>query len=274
MIYKLQSHVESFLFNDETDILIGLADGKLITWHYPAVPFVDRDILPYTITTVDASDHGRNAHIAAFTGNRISIRKVDGSLMFSTTSSDFILLYELSRAGRWNECIRLCRHQNSQVLWGTLSTMALAKKNIDTVETCLAEINEIPKLEYIQYIKAIPSEEGKQAEMALFKRQSDDAERILLQATPPLIYRAIKMNIRLFRWGRALEIAVKNRSHVDTVLGYRRKYLERFEMEERDPKFLQYQDQMNIDWDAIEAKEAKEIEDERLRGAGGRNRAK
>ena len=33
------------------------------------------------------------------------------------------------------------------------------------------------------------------------------------------------MNIRQFKWARALDIAVENRTHVDTVLGYRQKYL-------------------------------------------------
>ena len=52
------------------------------------------------------------------------------------------------------------------------------------------------QVEYIQYIKAIPSEEGKQAELALFRRHPDEAERILLQASPPLVYRAIKLNLK------------------------------------------------------------------------------
>ena len=76
--------------------------------------------------------------------------------------------------------------------------------------------------------------------MALFRRQPDEAERILLQATPPLIYRAIKMNINSFRWSRALDLAVKHKSHVDTVLRYRQQFLEDFQREETDQKFLQY----------------------------------
>ena len=46
-------------------------------------------------------------------------------------------------------------------------------------------------MEFIQRIKDIPSEEGRQAEMALYRRAPDEAERVLLQATPPLVYRAI-----------------------------------------------------------------------------------
>lgn len=106
-------------------------------------------------------------------------------------------------------------------------------------------------MEYIQYIKSIPSEEGKQAELALFRRHPEEAERILLQASPPLIYRAIKLNISLFRWARALDLAMKHRVHVDTVLAYRDKYLQSFQREEVNQKFLQMFKQVNIHTSSI-----------------------
>lgn len=43
--------------------------------------------------------------------------------------------------------------------------------------------------------------------LLLYRRQVSDAERVLLQSSA--IYRAIKMNIQLYRWERALEIAVQ-----------------------------------------------------------------
>ena len=104
----------------------------------------------------------------------------------------------------------------------------------------------LSKVEYIQYIKSIPSEEGKQAELALFRHHPDEAERILLQATPPLSYRAIKLNINLFRWNRALDLAIKHKIHIDTVLAYRQKYLDKFERVENIPKFQQYFKQVLI----------------------------
>ena len=110
-------------------------------------------------------------------------------------------------------------------------------------------------------MKSIPSEEGRLAEMALYRRHPEEAERILLQANPPLTYRAIMANIRLFRWERALEIAVKFKSHVDTVIGYRKKYLEQFNKDEKSQRFLQYSS-MKIDWEDIQAKQNKEEEDE------------
>jgi len=109
--------------------------------------------------------------------------------------------------------------------------------------------------------------------MALFRRQPDEAERVLLQASPPLTYRAIILNVRLYRWDRALDIAIKFRSHVDTVLGYRQKYLEQFGKKENNQRFIQYSSQVQVNWEAIQAKEEKEVEDEKHRVGGSSGKA-
>lgn len=38
-----------------------------------------------------------------------------------------------------------------------------------------------------------------------------------------LVYRAIKANIKLFRWDRALDLAQQYKQHVETVLWYRQR---------------------------------------------------
>mmetsp|Transcript_5293 Transcript_5293/g.8626 ORF Transcript_5293/g.8626 Transcript_5293/m.8626 type:complete len:779 (+) Transcript_5293:121-2457(+) len=268
--FKLGSHVESFIFNDDTNVLVGLADGSLKFWYQPEVALVDKDLLALTTTASEASEYGRSAQILAYTGNRVSIRKVDGSVLYTATTPDVPLLYELARGARWEEATRLCRHQKSQYLWATLASMALAKKQLDTAEISLAELNEVTKVEYIQHIKSIPSEEGRQAELAVFRRHPEEAERILLQASPPLVYRAIKLNIQLFRWDRALELALKHRSHVETVLAYRQKHLQSFERDETNQKFLQYFSQVNFEWQAVEESERRAVEEEAQQYGGGR----
>ena len=61
-----------------------------------------------------------------------------------------------------------------------------------------------------------------------------------------MVYRAVKMNIRFYRWSRALDIALKFRTHVDTVLGYRQRFLEQFNKKESDQRFLQYASQVML----------------------------
>ena len=56
------------------------------------------------------------------------------------------------------------------------------------------------KVQFINYIKDIPSKEGRNAAMAQFCGQPLDAEAILLQSG--LTYRAIQMHIDTFNWDR------------------------------------------------------------------------
>ena len=76
----------------------------------------------------------------------------------------------------------------------------------------------------------------KNAAIALFFRRNQEAEQIYIQNK--LFYRAIKMNIKLFKWDRALELAQTHKTHLDTVVAYRKKYLSRIGKEEVDKKFL------------------------------------
>jgi intraflagellar transport protein 80 len=45
------------------------------------------------------------------------------------------------------------------------------------------------------------------------------------------------MNIKLYRWERALDIALNNKTHVDTVIAYRARFLQQYSKEEDIDKF-------------------------------------
>jgi len=70
------------------------------------------------------------------------------------------------------------------------------------------------------------------------------------------------MNIRLFKWERALAIANKNKQHIDTVLWYRRKFLSSFDRREDIPAFDKYKDK-ELDEAAIQEDKARSKEAER-----------
>lgn len=113
---------------------------------------------------------------------------------------------------------------------------------------------QIDKLHYILYIKDIPSAVARNAELALLKRNPDEAEKLLLQAQPPLLYRAIKLNINLFRWERALEIAQLGKQHIDTVVGYRQRFLATMGKKETSDKFLAAASTVTVDWEVIKVR--------------------
>ena len=50
----LAAQVDSVLWNDGTDMLVALADGKLLVWYYPNVVNVDHDLIEKTKHIQDA----------------------------------------------------------------------------------------------------------------------------------------------------------------------------------------------------------------------------
>lgn len=69
----------------------------------------------------------------------------------------------------------------------------------------------------------MPSEPARNAALSLYCKKISEAEQILLGAR--LFYRAIKMNIKLYKWDKALDIAIAQKTHLDTVLAYRQRFL-------------------------------------------------
>ena len=46
--------IQSLAWNDETNMLAALTDGRFTVWYYPNAIYVDRDILSKTMTSRDA----------------------------------------------------------------------------------------------------------------------------------------------------------------------------------------------------------------------------
>jgi len=144
--------------------------------------------------------------------------------------------------------------------------MAINARDLNTAEIAYAAIEEVDKLQYILHIKNVPTEEGRSAELCLFRRRPDEAEAILLQAG--LIYRAIELNMTLYNWDRALELAVSHKTHVDTVIWRRNKHLTVSQRPETNQRFLQFAEQVTIEEDKIKAKiEAEEEKEKKRPGA-------
>ena len=76
------------------------------------------------------------------------------------------------------------------------------------------------------------------AETALLHNNRAEAEAILLQAG--LVLDAVRLNLQLFQFDRALQLAVKYDAHLDLVLAGRRKYLQQFAWTETNVKFVEY----------------------------------
>ncbi|XP_029472943.1 intraflagellar transport protein 80 homolog isoform X1 [Rhinatrema bivittatum] len=262
-VIKIGTMVHALAWSDTSNILCGLQDTRLTVWYYPNVIYVDKDLLTKTIFEKDASEFSKNPQIVSFVGNRVTIRRADGSLVHTNISPYPAILHEYVSTSKWENAVRLCRFVKEQTMWACLAAMAVANKDMTTAEVAYASIGDIDKVQYINSIKDLPSKESKMAHILLFSGNIQDAEAILLQAG--LIYQAIQVNINLYNWERALELAVKHKTHVDTVLAFRQKYLEDFSKKETNQRFLQYAEGVEVEWDKIKAKIEMEIVKERER---------
>ena len=55
--------VDSFMWNDNNDMLTALSDGKLKTWFYPNAVYVDKDIMTLAMQIKEATEIGKLATI-------------------------------------------------------------------------------------------------------------------------------------------------------------------------------------------------------------------
>ncbi|KAK8779293.1 hypothetical protein V5799_019367 [Amblyomma americanum] len=260
---KLGVMMGSLCWNDTSSILASLQESKLMIWNHPDVAWIDRSLLPGTVTEKEMTDLGYNPHIVSFLGSTVLIRRTDGSLVSFAVPPYASILHGYVTSSRWDDALRLCRFVKLPTLWGCLAAMALGARELNTAEAAYAAIDEVDKVLYLQYIKSQQSSEVRAAELALLCGNQKEAENILLQNK--LWFRAIMMNISLHEWERALNLAVKYNTHIDTVLGHRVLSLERLGKQETSALFLKYNKEVKVDWTKINAAMAEEYDNEKYK---------
>ena len=241
---KLCTMCDSFGWSADSSALCCVSDGKLLVWCIPDVCFLDADLLPlcqHEVPTPKLANDALAPRIVAFERGRISTRSGNGSLI---TYMVPLALYSLAlercvQQHRWPKAVHLCRTvsrcegqvrgDQGHTLWACLAALALQQQHIETAKTAYASLGLIDKVQFMNFLKEVPSDEGRAAELALFKGvPPKEVEAMLLQSS--LHYRAVKLNIRMFHWERALELAQRQAQQgelelVHIVLWHRRRYL-------------------------------------------------
>ncbi|XP_064394634.1 intraflagellar transport protein 80 homolog [Halichondria panicea] len=248
----LGTMVSSVAWNNGSNILVGMCDTKFIAWYHPGVVYTDKELLPQTLLIKQGSEFSKSPQVVGFVGNQCTLRRSDGALIRTSLSPLPGLLHQHTSARRWEAATKLCRFVKDPALWACLAAMATDARDLGTAQTAYAAINEVDKVQFLSRIKELSSREQRNTELALFCHQPTQAEAAYL--TAGLVYRAIDLNLSLFNWERALEIAVKHKTHVDTVLAFREVYLKEIGCSETLQHFQQYSGKLSIDWDKIRAK--------------------
>lgn len=252
-LYKICGMCDTFSWNESNDMLAAVADEKYYTWVYPNAIYLEKDILDGSRYEKDASDVGRNCQIQSFSGSFCNILKSDGSICSKTiTPYAGILLNLLNFQDGLERALKLCRYVKDKVLWTAFSAICINYGEIQIAETAVASIDEVDKVTFIEKIVGMKGKFNEiifHAYVLLLRNNIEEAENVLLQGK--FIYRAIKLNINLFRWDRALSLAYQFKVHIDTVLGYRNQYLEKAKLEETNSKFIELAKDVKVDWEKI-----------------------
>ena len=99
-VQKLLTQVDTCAWNDTSDLLACVADSRLTVYYYPHALYVDRDLLPRSTDSRDASAIGPNPTITSFFGNAVTVRKSTGAVLTLAVPPHPSLLYEYASAGR------------------------------------------------------------------------------------------------------------------------------------------------------------------------------
>ena len=263
----------SFRWHEHADILAAAADLRVHCWYYPAAIYIDKELMGLCKMVKEEPDIGRDCQITSFYGTNIIVKKKDGSQKIVASSPYPQMLFDFTNSGEWAKALKLCRYLKEEYLWAIFASICLAVRNIENADIALANINSIEKVQFITSLAVLPPvvrpyhsiarsiSVVRKAELLIFFKRIDEAEELYL--SKGLNYRAIKLNIKLYRWDRAVQLVKKLKVHADTLLSYRERYLRQMDLDETNDIYKQLKKHVgDYKWEDIETKIKAEKEKE------------
>ncbi|KAL3105337.1 hypothetical protein niasHT_026070 [Heterodera trifolii] len=248
---KVGSLISCLSANNLTNMLAALQDNqRLIVWTLPTVAFLERDLLPSTQMELgNSAELGKSATIIGFIGNTVTVRRSDGCLIAHYVPPFVAGLIRCVQLAQWEQAVRICRTTNEEFLWATLAGLACIEKNYQIAEMCYGQLEEMEKVLFLSELRSQNVPQLRDAKVAQFSGQRREADMLLVNAGRT--FEALMLNLGTFRFDRALELATKMGRHLDTVLGYRQRYLELIGRKETDQRYLKHLSEVEIDWTHI-----------------------
>ncbi|XP_016838578.1 intraflagellar transport protein 80 homolog [Nasonia vitripennis] len=266
-VCKIAVMAQNIAWATDANVLAGMLEATLSVWLCPnCVHYSDRKVIRKTRVDKDSSEFGKHPSIVRVSNGLVTVRRGDGALVVSSFYTFFTSLHHHILDGRWEEAVSLCRIVQNETLWTCMAVMAIDSKQLNIAEEACAAIGRYDKVDYIRYIKKLPNEMERLAEMTLLAGDLLAAEGILLQNG--LVPEAIRINIAMYNWNRALELALKHKKLLGELLEARKRYLQVLEKKEVNQSFLAVQSNIAKSQAKKEARDReKELEKEKDREA-------
>lgn len=242
---KIGTQLKAILWSSDTNILAGLHDDHYSVWYCAGEAHLDSTLITITTVTVETAEFGKGLSLSAFEGSQITFLSGTASIAVSINIYGDVL-HKFVQEGQWTRCLKICRMAQSPVLWGTLAAMAARKNKLDVAEEAFSAIPQIDKVSFLQKMTDLGRNNGpnQMSSSTILNGRINEAETLLLHNKQHL--EAIKLQLAMFNWPRALKIA-EEKNEVDRVLEERGKYLAALiadekdaEIEETDPLFSKY----------------------------------
>ncbi|XP_058449133.1 intraflagellar transport protein 80 homolog [Malaya genurostris] len=239
VIHKIGTQLCTVMWSSDSNILVGLHDSCYSVWYCPGEACTDPTLIALTTLTFDTAEFGKNIALENFEGTNVTLRS-SGAIFTISVKTYCVILHKLFVENAWERALKLCRLVQNQILWATLAAMASKRNQLDISKEAFSACLQIDKVNYLSYIKDLqPSGAEQMAENSIMNGRIQEAEVILLSNNK--VSEAISFCLRMHRWSRALDIAQKNKTSLETVLQERKKYLLALGREEHDPNFLKLQ---------------------------------
>ena len=251
LTYKLGNFVGSFQWHNNCPMLASIQEGLLNIWFNPFLFSIDKDLFPYTKFVFSNIDICPDSQILEFSGQNCLLQHSDGSITSIYISSNLTTLHSYLHKKLWEDCIRLCRIVSETRLWACLATSAACEGEIQISEISYSALHAIDKVEFWKQIDTYIGNDIQSAILSLLQNKNAQTEGVFIKCGK--VFKAIELNLRTFNWDRALTLAIKHQTHIDTCIAYRAKFIKSLSIEEDRKKFKQFSD-IEIDWDKINLK--------------------
>ncbi|CAF0748911.1 unnamed protein product [Adineta ricciae] len=262
---KLCTNVSSFRWNEKNGMLACIADGKLTIWLYPNVVFIDPSLLNKTVYRIESNDFGKNPSIVNFLGCQITIRKSTGALIQCAIPIYYELCLDLLAANRGDEALQLCQYISDDSIYSLIAVRSLYNRDLDSAENAFAQLSNTEMILFLQHLRLVTSKDECEAELVLLTGGDvQQAAEYYFRGNKPL--HAIMLYINEHNWDRAIDLTQRYPQYLDVVVGFRQRYLNEYgnRRKETISKYLQAMKTVDIDWNRINAKLRKDLDEDNV----------
>ena len=229
-VKKVAPVVNSFLWHETLDIFVYHSSQKINTVYAPAAFMYDSKLISLVTKSesislkcefIEFNDFALNSHnernvLVAHSIDNFAIKLI--RMMQENKASDVAL----------QNGLKLARFLKNPLVWAVLAVFALEKKDTNTVELCLAQLECVEKVQFFAELNSFEDKELAQSKLLMVLNRFDECEK--LYVSKKQYFQAVRMHMKVFNFTKALEIA-KNCAKtqdwlVDYVIWKRRGYLE------------------------------------------------